>query len=313
MNLLELHNSLLNKEENNLYIFFGKEYAILEIYIKKVSDMIGIPSVSYEAFASVYKTLDKKDMFAKGKQLILIREDKDFLSAENMWKDLMPKLKKKGIILILKYSIIDQRSKFYKTFTKQITEFTPLSNEVLTKYIKKEIDISDSACQYLCEITSNDYGRILLETDKVKNFAQYKNISHMDAFKQCYEACVFHIDAEGEVYDLINAIMYRDIKNIYLFLQESKDRKDNPIMILSLLHNNVKALLQIQLAGNVKDLSEKTGLTGFQIKNSKQFTGKYTNKELVRFMKYIKYCEKSIKNGILNADTAIDYLLINVL
>jgi DNA polymerase III delta subunit len=154
---------------------------------------------------------------------------------------------------------------------------------------------------------------ILLEVDKVKNYAQIKNVSDMDAFKKCYNENVFHCDVEGEVYDLVNAIMIRSIKDIHYLLQESKERKDNPIMILAILHNNVRTLLQLQLAGDVKDLAERTGLTGFQIKNGKQFVGVYDNKELVRFMKYIRYCEKGIKNGLLNSDNAIDYLLINVL
>jgi DNA polymerase-3 subunit delta len=313
MNLMELKSSMANKDIHNLYIFYGAEYAILEIYIKKLKDIVGGQYVQYDDVASLYRTLDKKDMFGSQKKFVLIREDKDFLTSESMWKDFESKLSKKDITLVLKYSSIDQRSKFSKAFSDRMTEFTYLSKEVLTKYIKKEIDITDSCCQYLCDITHNDYGRILLEVDKVKSYAQIKNISDMDAFKQCYSENVFHCDVEGEVYDLVNAIMIRSIKDIHYLLQESKERKDNPIMVLAILHNNVRTLLQLQLAGDVKDLADRTGLTGFQIKNGKQFVGVYDNKELVRFMKYIRYCEKGIKNGLLNSDNAIDYLLINVL
>lgn len=313
MNLMELKSSMANKDIHNLYIFYGAEYAILEIYVKKLKDIVGGQYVQYDDVASLYRTLDKKDMFGSQKKFVLIREDKDFLTSESMWKDFESKLSKKDITLVLKYSSIDQRSKFSKAFSDRMTEFTYLSKEVLTKYIKKEIDITDSCCQYLCDITHNDYGRILLEVDKVKNYAQIKCISDMDAFKECYNENVFHCDVEGEVYDLVNAIMIRSIKDIHYLLQESKERKDNPIMVLAILHSNVRTLLQLQLAGDVKDLAERTGLTGFQIKNGKQFVGVYNNKELVRFMKYIRYCEKGIKNGLLNSDNALDYLLINVL
>ena len=313
MNLMELKSSMANKDIHNLYIFYGAEYAILEIYVKKLKDIVGGQYVQYDDVASLYRTLDKKDMFGSQKKFVLIREDKDFLTSESMWKDFESKLSKKDITLVLKYSSIDQRSKFSKAFSDRMTEFTYLSKEVLTKYIKKEIDITDSCCQYLCDITHNDYGRILLEVDKVKNYAQIKCILDMDAFKECYNENVFHCDVEGEVYDLVNAIMIRSIKDIHYLLQESKERKDNPIMVLAILHSNVRTLLQLQLAGDVKDLAERTGLTGFQIKNGKQFVGVYNNNELVRFMKYIRYCEKGIKNGLLNSDNALDYLLINVL
>lgn len=313
MNLPELRNSIASKENRNLYIFYGKEYVILDIYMKKVQNLVSSSVTTYESIVSFYKTLDKKDILSKGSQVVIIRDDKDFLNTEYVWKDLISKLKKKNITLIAKYSTIDQRSKFYKQFEQYITEFAPLSTEVLTKYIKKEVDLENSYCSYLCDITQNDYGRILLELDKIKNLSDSKHMSNNDAFKVCYNANMFYCDAEGEVYDFINAIMFKDIKSIYYLLQESKDRNDNPIMILSLLHNNVKALLQMQLAGDIKDLSEKTGLTGFQIKNAKQFLGKYNNRELSRFMKYLKYCEKSIKTGVLSSDLVIDYLLVNIL
>ena len=36
MNLLELRNSLTQKDFSSLYIFYGKEYTILELYIQKI-------------------------------------------------------------------------------------------------------------------------------------------------------------------------------------------------------------------------------------------------------------------------------------
>ena len=313
MNLLELRNSLTAKQFNNLYIFTGQEYTILDIYIQKVADGIGCQVTNSDFVSSVYKSLDKKDMFGSSKKVYVVKYDKEFLSSEVMWKDLEQKLKRKNNYLILKYTSLDQRSKFYKKFESKITDFQPLSVEVLTKYIKKEVDITDSCCAYLCEISNNDYGRILLDIDKVKNLAQRKNISDMDSFKECYNSNAFHIDAEGEMNDLVDAIMDRDIKGTYELLSESKQRNDNPLAIISFLHNKVRCLLQLQTAGNIKNLAETTGLTGFQIKNSKPFVGRYTEKELVRFMKYLRYCEQGIKNGRIESDNAIDYLLVNIL
>lgn len=313
MNLLELCNSLLKKEFRNFYVFAGAEYTILDIYIQKVADGIGANIIETDTVDSVYRNLDRRNLFDSGKQLYLVRYDKEFLTEESIWKDIVKKLERAKATLIIKYSDLDARSKFHKTFDEYITEFQPLSVEVLTKYIKNDVDLTDKCCKYLCDITHNDYGRILLEIDKIRSLASFRSMSDMDAFKECYNYGAFYIDVEGEMFDLIDAILDRDVKSVYELLEESKERGDNPLAVISLLHTKVKTVLQIQTAGNIKNIADSTGLTGFQIKNSKPFVGRYSNSELVRFLKYIRYCDRGVKDGSIQPEMVVDYLLVNIL
>ena len=313
MNIMELQKSISEKDIKNLYIFTGEEYAILEIYINKVCNACSLPSRSCDSVYQVYKTLSTRSILDNGKRIFVIREDKDFLTNESMWKDIRQKLKNKETIIIAKYSSIDARSKFSKEFANEITTFDRLSENVLSKYISKEVDLDDARKKKLIEICKGDYGRILLELDKIKNYSQATGITHRQSFDAFIEAHGFYVEPDGEVFDLVDSIMTRDIRNIYHLLEESKRRDDNPLLVLSLLHTNAKNLLQVQIIGNGGDVTKQTGLSGFQIKNAYKYTNKYSCEDLVRMIRYIKYCEKCVKNGMIPQEMVLDYLLVNVL
>ena len=313
MNLIELQKDIVSKSPKNIYIFYGEEYTVLEMYISKIKSLFS-NSYSCDSYKTVQGKLFGKSLFQTGKELYIIRDDKDFIECESYWEEFTEKLAKMDIFVIFKYSSLDQRTKFAKHFLDVEVEFTKLQPDILKKHIKKEIDVDDKCCDYLIDICKSDYGRILLEIDKVKNAAKFYRLSDKDSFKMCYNAQVFYEEPEDVVYDLVDSILTRNVKSVYDLLEESKRRGDNPIMLLSLLHTNVKAVLQVQSIGNnLKGASETTGLTPFHVKNASKYVNRYDNKELVRFIKYIKYCEKSAKNGTLQQEMLLDYLLLNVL
>ena len=317
MNIVELKKSLDTGDFHNLYILTGEEYTILEMYIKMIENKMAekepVSIKSSETVSTIYKTLGTKSLLSSGKVIYVIRDDKEFTTAESSWTDLEKKLKAKNIVLILKYSSIDNRSKFAKTFTDVITTFDKLSEVVLTKYIKKDLNLKQEYIDYLISICNKDYGRILLEIDKIKNASKHFNLSDDDTFKMCVNAHAFYIEPEGEVYDLVDSIMTRNYREIYVLLEESKRRNDNQLLVISLLHNNVKAVLQIQTNGTKDDVAKNTGLTPFQVKTAMKYVNRYSCEELVRFMKYLRYCEKGVKNGLFSQDFIIDYLLVNIL
>ena len=313
MNLIELKQSLSKKDIHEMYVFYGDEYAIMEIYIKNICKSVPCDVRVSDSVKSVYKTLSTKSLLDTGRVIYIIRDDKDFLTQESMWLDINKRLLLKNTTIILKYHSLDSRGKFVKQFGEYITKFDLLTTDILLKYIKKELNLKEEYCRLLVDICKNNYGRILLEINKVKNISNYYNLSDDDSFKLAINANIFSIEAEDVVTDLVDSIMTRNKKLVVKLLQESKEHGDNDMMLLSYLHNAVKSVLQIQTAGTESDLGKVTGLSGYQIKSAYKYVNRYTCEELINFMKYIKYCESSIKNGAIIQDMIIDYLLINVL
>lgn len=311
MNIVDLKNDIMSKQLKHMYIMYGEEYTILNIYIQQIKGLFG-NTYDVENFNSVKSRLTGNSLFQKQKELYIVRNDKQFME-ETDPQQLEKKLAKKDIYVILTFHTLDQRTKFFKTFTDYLVEFAKLSTDILKKYIKKEIDVTDSCCEYLINICKSDYGRILLETNKVKHYSKAKHITDYESFKQCYLNGIFYEEPEDEVYGLLDSILSKDVKSIYDNMNESKRRNDNTIMILSMLHNSLKAILQVKSFNSSNGVADATGLTPFQVKNAFKYVDRYSIKELVKFIKYVRYCDKSIKNGTITQDMVMDYLLINVL
>lgn len=312
MNIMELKKEIDSGDIKGIYIFHGDEYEILETYIKNISKKLGTYLLA-DSVLSVYRSLGKKNLFADAPRMIVVRDDKDFISDEISWKDIHEKLKTKNICLIVKYVKLDNRSKFVKHFEERITNFETLSDDVLRKYIGKDAKLTKDQTDKLIHMCGSNYGRIKLELNKLRNVAEYFKLSDEDAMKLCLNSGSIYEEESGDVFDLIDSILTRNVKRVYELKYESERRNDNPLLILSLLHTNVKNVLQIQTLGNNKNAAEITGLTPFQVKNAFRYANRYECKELIRFIRLIKYCDESIKNGSMSIDIVIDYILVNVL
>ena len=311
MTVIDVHSHIQDGLFEPLYIFTGEEFGILNIYIDKIANRFD-NVYKANSIAEIYKKLTAKSLFdSGGRSLYIIRDDPVFLSDEKYWKDLTFLLSKKNIFMIFKYSDLSKATKFKSTFSDNIVIFDKVSENVLKKYIKERVDLPDGWCKYLITVCGRDYSRIMLEVDKLLNLCEAKSIKAKDAMPELVESNLIYANIDGTTYDLVDAIMMYDVDSIKRNLELFKAREDNPMYLFALLHVAAKSLLQIQLCGD-KDISKVTGLNQFQVKSNKKYVGTFNNQQLVRLIRMIKYCEESIKNGTIEQDMAVDYLVVNI-
>ena len=312
MNLPELKKAIAEKRKSSLYIFTGQEIAVMDIYIKMIAKMYS--NVMYvESLQSIIPKLKSNSLISSGSTLYVIRDDKTVANAEKVWASIKSGSLQKSNTLLFTFTALDKRGKFYKSMADYITYFEPLSNSVLLKYINKDLQLDTAKAEYLIQITSNNYNKILLEMDKVKNLANHLHISHNEAFDKCVEANAFYIPPDGDIFELLNAILSRNVKQTNKQLNKFKMRGDSPLAILSLLHTNIKSLLQLQCADGLQNIGKVTGLSGFQINNLAPFKNKYSSQELIRILNILNYCDKAVKQtGSIDADILLDFLLVKI-
>lgn len=291
-------------------IFTGPEWVVQNIYIDKIAEVLGLQKKRVESISDIYGTLNSRNIFAKN-SLYVIRDDKEITGNEKIQTQLKEGLLKDNYLILL-LTVVDKRTKFYKQYNSQIIEFNTLKPMVLKKYIQKEIDLCDSNIDKLMEICEYDYGRCLLEIDKIKNYSSVKS-SPDDSFLHLLKDGTIYqtINEKDVLFDFVDAVMNRDSHCFYLYeLCNYVGHKALPIM--TLLYNNAKALLQVQSCptGNI---SKTTGLTVWQIEKVKPYMNKYRSGELVNLMRLIRQCEKGIKTGQYEEQLVIDYILINTL
>lgn len=313
MNLMELKKSISEKRMNKLYIFTGEEVAILKIYLQKLSGIFNGTVSHVETLSSVASTLKTNSLIQTGPTMYIIRDDKTVLSTEKIWESLKKGTLQRNNTIVLVYTTIDKRGKFYKEFSDDIVFFEHLSTDVLAKYVAKEVTLTMDRTHYLIDICQHNYSTILLETDKIKCLSKSKNIDNNAAFDMCLKNNAFYIPPEGEIFDLLNAILSQDVNGTYEQLQSFVQRGDSPIAVLSLLHTNLKSILQVQCAHGLPNIGQVTGLNGFQIKNAQKFQNIYTESELIRMIKINRFCEKCIKQtGLIDINMILDFLFVKI-
>jgi len=315
MDITVVKQQIQKKEPQHFYIFVGEEVAVMDIYINKIAECINVKPTRADTVADIMPKLSANS-FLSVPQCYVIREDKEFIKSDAVQDFFDEKIQNKNIVILCFYSL-DKRTKFYKAYTDSIVNFERLNEQILSKYVHKEIDLSERNTRTLIEICEYDLSRIYLEIDKIYQLAgyfqrAYNMVSYDKVFEILVEEGVIYEPPYDAIFDFVDAVLKRKPKLAYNLYQQCQAIGEANMTLLSVLYSNTKAVLQVQSCPS-KDIAKSTGLTGFQIKLAKEKCGIYKNRELVDMMKLIQKVERSIKTGEIEDAVSIEYILVNVL
>lgn len=308
MTIQDVKNDIVSRHIKPLYIFTGEEIEVIKIYRDKIANVLGSLLVYSESIKDIYSSLKMRTMFSQ-RICYYVLDDMEFLNMESTWDKLYSRLKYNT--LIIQYSNIDKRSKFYKHFKEYIVEVEHLSDDVLAKYIKKELpEMSNENALLLIHACENDYSRVLSECNKIKCFAKRNNIKHDYAFYALYSNGIIHNSSKQDIFKFVNNVCNGgwDGKAEFDLLNSG----ESPIAILSLLYANFRNMLLVQLGAGRKDICDITGMTAWQVKCARNLIGTWTNAEIERILYYIMQTDRAIKCGEIDSGIALDYLLCKI-
>lgn len=318
MEVATLKAKIKSKQLPQYLIFAGEEWKVQEIYINQIAKVTGKEIRRVDSVSNIYRLLNNTSFFKKA-YIYIVRDDKELMQNEKLQNQLVDVLADNMLIHTLTH--VDKRTKYYKRYKDTIVEFNALPDALLKRYIQKEIKLSDRNCGLLIDICEHDYGRILLEIDKIKRyvstdlplFGHGKNSTEEDCcFEMLLKDGTIYEPPYDAIFDLVDAILDRKVNLSFDLLQQSYDIGEATLVMLSVLYNNAKAVLQVQTYdGN--NMSKATGLSGFQIKNAKKHVGKYSEKELNYIVRLIQKVESGIKTGRIEEPFAMQYLLVRIL
>ena len=326
MKLHELQQQIISKSLDKLYIFYGEEVGIMDVYLNKIYSIVNANVVRVETVQEAYVKMGQKKL-SGGPRCFVVRDDKEFFKNDKVWNKVFGLVNNSSDFLILVYSSMDKRSKFYKQNTDKLTEFEKLSAEMLAKYIQKELtDVDTQTAVRLAEVCECNYNRIMLECDKVKNYVHGKqsellqdglyddSLSYGNAIYRLLEKGIIYQPIGDITFKFTDAILTRNFSETAKYLRQARLKAEPEIMVLSILYNGFKQILMVQGLG--KDQSEpvkRTGLTAWQVKMAKEKQGHYSISELVNALKVIRFAEKGIKTGQLETDVSLEYVIANIL
>lgn len=310
-----LHSKLKTKKLDNFYIFAGDEWKVQDIYMNQISNLSKKPITRIDSIFDIVKKR-KGNTFIKQSNVYIVRDDKDIMTDEKIWAKLDSIIK--DDILILLVSSVDKRTKFYKQYESMIYMFEALETKMLKQYLLREIKLSDKNLDKLIEVCEGNYGRCLLEIDKIKywidGYAKDKQQKMPDdgALLRLIQDGTIHQPPKDAIFEFVDAILDADTDKIFNLYEQCKAVGEATMVMLSVLYNNARAVLQVQTCTN-KDIGKSTGLTGWQIMNAKKHLRVWSDDDLIHIMQTVQKCESGIKTGKIADEIAMDYVLVNVL
>ena len=320
MTVQELKAKIKSKQIPHYLIFSGEEWKVQEIYIQQISKVLQLETQRVDSVLSIFRAVQSKSLFQK-RLTYIVRDDKDLMQNEKLQQQI-----EQGVLgdnyLIHLVTNVDKRTKFYKSNKASICDFERLSDSMLKKYILKEIKLSERNIERLVDICEHDYGRILLEIDKIKRYIKTdRAIWGEGSPKQSEEDFCFQmLLKDGTIYeppydaifDLVDAILARNVNRAFDLMNQSYAVGEATMVMLTVLFNNMKALLQVTTYTG-ENLSKGTGLTPYQIRNVKKHLGKYSENELNYIVRLIHKVTNGIKTGRMEDAFAMQYLLVHIM
>ena len=312
MEVNEIRTHLQKKSFNQFYIFSGVEWKVQQIYLEQIAKISGKELRRIDSITNIYSKRNNKSFMQKS-FVYVVRDDKELMQNEKIQSQLSSIIGNNILILIL--TSVDKRTKFYKQYKDSIVEFETLKPKILMQYIQKEINLSDKNCEILMDVCEYDYGRCLLEIDKIKQFRKSvgeKDIFDNDAFSLLLNSGAIYQPSKDAIFDFVDAILDVRVNTAFDLYHQCLDVGEATMVMLTVLYNNAKAVLQVQ-SYHGKDIVNGTGLTQWQINNARKHVGKRSIRELLDIMEICHVCQKSIVMGMIDEEYIMEHILTSIM
>lgn len=214
-------------------------------------------------------------------------------------------LNEKNLIILCK-KIKDELKTIY---SDNIIIVPKLENWQIKDFVYSVGDgIPESDLDKLIELCDSNIYRLTQELDKMLIFPTSLK---QNIFKEFYKDGVFNDLSDATIFDFCSSIIKKDITKL-TYIYSQLDRMDiNPLGFVSILYQNIKDIIKIQLG--VKPTPESTGIA-----KNKFYAIKYNNlnkfntKQLIQIFELLTDIDKQVKLGQLDVDNIIDYVIVSI-
>ena len=314
MTVQEFQKQIRSGDIDRVIILYGEEVAVMDEYLSHLYKAVNVRPTLLDKVSDAYQRLVQRKMTA-GSRVIVVRDDMEFFKADKQWGKVFSAAESSSDYLVLIYSKMDKRSKFYKQNQERLCEFQKLSSSILATYVARLIPgMRESDCLEFAETCECDYSRIKLEADKVNHYHAVRGGDPGRCALELIQSGVIYKPIGDITFQFTDAILTRNVRSSFEYLLKAKAVNEPSILTLSVLYNGFKQILMVQGLG--RDQSEpvkRTGLTPWQVKMAKEKQGHYSLDELVNALKIIRFVEKGIKTGLIDDDVAVEYVMVNIL
>lgn len=209
-------------------------------------------------------------------------------------------------VIIIANKIDNDAKKFYSDI---LIEIPKLDDWQIEDMLYSMCDgVEPKYLDWLFKNCNGDANRLYNESLKLSIFN--KNERNTLFIDMCDDGAFDDLSSHT-VFNLINGLMCKDIKTVLSVMDELNSIEITDFGFLTLLYNNVRNVISIQLGKNIT--AEKLGMKPSQFNAVKRVCGHYHPSALVELFRIISSVDKMIKDGYLPSSNMIDYIVTNML
>lgn len=204
-----------------------------------------------------------------------------------------------------------------KSITKELEEplgsyvikFPKLEDWQIEDYVYSLLEgVDEQLIQKFYSTIGNNIYRLDRELQKLEGCSVSEKQFYLN---KMFDENAFSDISNYAIFDLSNAILKKEIQKIKDILVELDNIDVEPIGLLTILCNNFKNIIKVQLASN--PTAESVGVPSKQFWAIKYSCGIYTKEQLIKIYSFLTDLDRRIKIGELPVSILIDYMITKVL
>ncbi len=316
----DLKKNIRENTPGSLYLFFGEERYLRDLYAKKLIDLVddaGFPELNKimleaDTISDLAESLDGFPMMTD-RRIVVVRDSGLFKKADEKIKDFLAdyfkRLTPDTIVLFIE-SDVDKRSALYKAVAKygSAVDFAPLGESDTIAWVVREanargLKISKQNVEYMLSICDNTLGSLENEINKLSGYCR-EEILRDDIDRLVSKSL------QVKVFELCDYLMQRNADAAVSLLSELKAVKESAFKIIYILFPTFEKMLRAKLmsakgASNA-EIASKIKVPPFIAGKYIQGAKGFSKEELMSLCAGAAKVDLSIKRGEATEWTALE-------
>ena len=338
MDYKDIINNIKNRDLKNTYLFYGREYYLIENAIKEIKstlnegmidfnlDIVDGRDTTLDQLISSIETLpfmdDRKIVILKDFELLKGKKKNFSDDDEKYFTDYIDNIPQSTILFLVVYGDVDKRKSLIKKISKNGIVFNcdKLSDMDLFKWVKKkfelnEVIIDNAQIMYFIEqegyrdkSSEKTLSDLENEINKISSFVGSNNKVTNDIIDQLSQKKV-----ENDIFKLIDYIGNKNSSDALKILSDMLYEGESVFGIFSMIARQFKVIMQVrqlQIQGHSsKSIADRLKLHPFVVGKALKQTKNFSDDVIVDILNNILENDFKIKNGLIRDTLAIEILI----
>lgn len=338
MDYKDIIRNIKNKNFENIYLLYGREYYLIDNAIKNFKeslnesmidfnlDMIDGKEVFLDQLLSSIETLpfmdEKKITIVKDFELLKGKRKNFSESDEKYFIDYLENISESTVLVFVVYGEIDKRKKIVKKIQEKgiVYNCDKISDMDLFKWTKRKFEgfgslIENSQVMYFIEsqgYRDKNSEKTLLDLEneiiKISSFVGKENKVSNEVIDRLSQKKI-----ENDIFKLIDYIGEKNSSSAIKILNDMIKEGESVLGIFAMISRQFKIVLQVrqlQIEGiSVSDICQRLGLRQFVVNKALKQSRNFSENVIIDMLNFILENDFKIKNGLIRDTLAIEILV----